>query len=244
MTEYAYIVIYTTYSRISQIKKSNSAEIDYLPQNIYYSGMNQWIDLTRLMEDDMPVYPGDNPVFLSQNCFLTDDKYNNSLITTGMHSGTHIDGPRHLLENGLFLYEIPPERFSGKAVLLDVSGRGRAIGIKKTDMPDIQTIDIIVFRTGWGGRWGKGDYFTDYPVFHESWVEIICGSNIKMILFDSPSPDRYPFPVHTGILSNGILIGENLTNLDSLPERSSFELYAFPLKVKADSAPARILACL
>jgi len=59
---------------------------------------------------------------------------------------------------------------------------------------------------------------------------------------DTPSPDGPPFPVHKALLSEHILIIENLTNLDKLLEVNRFRVLAVPLKLKADAAPARVIA--
>ena len=66
--------------------------------------------------------------------------------------------------------------------------------------------------------------------------------NIKMVGMDMPSPDKYPFEIHKMLLSNNIYIIENMTNLDKLLETDGFEVYAFPLRINADSSIARAVA--
>ena len=63
-----------------------------------------------------------------------------------------------------------------------------------------------------------------------------------MVCIDSPSPDRRPFEIHKLLLENNVLIAENLTNLDKLMSANNFEVIALPLKIHADSSPARIIA--
>ena len=63
-----------------------------------------------------------------------------------------------------------------------------------------------------------------------------------MVCMDSPSPDLYPFEIHKLLLENNILLAENLTNFDSLLSVNNFEIIALPLKIHADSSPARIIA--
>lgn len=51
------------------------------------------IDLTHLIQDRMPPYPGDTDTHLVQSKVLEKDFYNNHQMTINMHVGTHIDGP-------------------------------------------------------------------------------------------------------------------------------------------------------
>jgi arylformamidase len=55
------------------------------------------------------------------------------------------------------------------------------------------------------------------------------------------SPDHEPFNVHKILLSAGVLIIENLTNLDELSGKE-FTVYALPVKLQIDGAPARVIA--
>ncbi len=56
------------------------------------------------------------------------------------------------------------------------------------------------------------------------------------------SPDRPPHEIHTLLLENDVLIAENLCNLDQLLPAKAFEIIALPLRIHADSSPARIIA--
>ena len=55
--------------------------------------MSRIIDLSQTIEDNMPVYPGDDPVSLKISRRLAADHYNDHRLTLSMHAGTHIDGP-------------------------------------------------------------------------------------------------------------------------------------------------------
>ena len=78
------------------------------------------IDLTHTITRGIAVYPGDDPVQLDQVRTLESDGFNDFSLTTGMHIGTHIDGPMHLTSDRRMIAELPPEMFAGKGVLIDV----------------------------------------------------------------------------------------------------------------------------
>ena len=60
-------------------------------------------------------------------------------------------------------------------------------------------------------------------------------------LSPDPSDRETDLPAHRALCGAGLPIVENVRNLDALPA-DSFELLAFPLRVDADGAPARVVA--
>ena len=69
-------------------------------------------------------------------------------------------------------------------------------------------------------------------------------NNIKMIGFDMPSPDRFPFESHKILLKNEIFILENLCNIEKLLNAKEFKIAAFPLKIEAEGSLVRAVAIL
>ena len=67
-----------------------------------------------------------------------------------------------------------------------------------------------------------------------------CG--VQLVGVDTPSVDRLPFEAHLALLGHGVLIVENLTNLDAIPA-DVFQLVALPLKILGrDGSPVRAVA--
>lgn len=199
-------------------------------------------DLTRTIEHTMPVYPQDDPVQLSQVKTLRRDGYNNFRLQTGMHAGTHIDGLMHLTESPEFLVQIPLNRFIGTGKIIDVEGCKSPIVYKTEYGASIMEGDIVLVHTGHDRFFGSEKYYGDYPVFDEQWAHILIDKKVKMAGFDSPSPDIDPYKIHTLLLNNRILIMENLANLAQLLTVTRFEIIALPLRIRADSSPARVIA--
>ncbi|TCZ79264.1 cyclase family protein [Paenibacillus albiflavus] len=199
------------------------------------------IDLTHLIQDRIPVFPGDAETDLKQSKFLDRDYYNNHQLSINMHAGTHIDGPMHLTDSKTYLNEVPIENFIGDACLIDVSGH-KTINYKPEYEQIIRDGQIVILYTGHSKLFGQNEYFTDYPVLTVEFGELLVKKRVKMIGLDTPSPDMYPFHVHKLLFNNKILIMENLTNLDKLLHIKSFEIIALPLHIKADSSIARVIA--
>lgn len=205
--------------------------------------MKKYIDLSRSIVNDMPVYPYDDKVRLFQDKFLDKDKYVNHRLEIGMHSGTHIDTPMHMTESSAFIGDMPLERFAGRGVLLDARNE-RIIKYKDFYSDMVGKDDIVLVYTGHGDLYGTGEYFTDQPVIDEGLADFFVEKKIKMLGVDMPSPDNYPFIVHKKLFSANILIIENLTNLSELIGVKAFEVIAFPLKVRAEASMARVATCI
>lgn len=76
----------------------------------------------------------------------------------------------------------------------------------------------------------------------DAFAQALVEAGVHMLGLDTPTPDRAPFPVHKILLGNGVLIAENLTNLEELLTVPSFIVFALPAKLQADAAPARVIA--
>jgi kynurenine formamidase len=70
------------------------------------------IDLTHTIHHNIAVFPGDDPVQLEQIRTLERDGFNNFRLSTGMHVGTHIDGPMHMTSDTRMMAELPLELFT------------------------------------------------------------------------------------------------------------------------------------
>lgn len=202
---------------------------------------NMLIDLSYMIQDGMPVYPGDEETVLVQSKHIEQDYYNNHQLSINMHAGTHIDGPMHLTHSKKYLNEYPLDTFIGEGCLLDVS-KEASIDYKEEYENLIQPNHIVVLYTGHSRFNGQSSYFTDYPVLTLAFAELLVRKQVKMIGLDTPSPDKYPFEVHKHLFQNEILIIENLANVDQLLNAKSFEIIALPLYIRADSSIARVIA--
>ncbi len=199
------------------------------------------IDLSRTICDNLSVYPGDSPVKLSQSKTFILDGYGNFILTTGMHAGTHVDGPMHLTNSLTYIGNLPLESFTGEGILIDVRDR-KTVGLNNEIRRRTEPDDIVLFWSGMDQFFGSEDYFKDYPILDEALINYLVKKKVKMIGLDWSSPDHDPYPLHQILLEHNILILENLTNLDLLVYEPVFEIFAFPLKINADSSIVRVVA--
>ena len=206
--------------------------------------MKRLLDLSHTIHNRMPVHPYDDEVVLCKDRVLDRDNYTNSRLTIGMHAGTHVDAPGHFLNSDLHIKDYPLDRFMGRGCLLDVRGQS-TISYRHEYEQLVQDESIVLLFTGFGSLYGTREYygrFNDHPLVDTGLAELLCRKRIRMLGMDMPKPDLYPFPIHRLLLSSGIFILENLTNLEKLLGVAHFEVMAFPLKIEAEGSPVRAVA--
>lgn len=201
----------------------------------------EYIDLSYDITHNMSVHPYDDPVTLCQDRFLTSDQYNNYRLSTGMHSGTHMDSPMHMSDSPVFIGDYPVDKFCGRGIVLDVRGQS-VIHLKDSMGNAIQENDIVVFYTGQEEKYGTPQYYSDHPVLGRDVAEFLIDKRVKLIGVDAYSPDPYPYEIHKLLFKHGILIVENLRNLGLLVDKPHVEFFMFPLKIKADASLIRAVA--
>lgn len=199
-----------------------------------------WVDLSWPVEDGMPVYPGDRPTNLTQSKWLENDHYVAFSLETGLHAGTHMDTPMHLVAGGTGIDGVPLSRCFAEGILLDARGLGE---IQPPRLPEGALAGkAVLLYTGMEAAYGQEAYYRDHPVVSQTLCQLLIHEKIAFLGMDMPSPDRPPFPVHKALLSQGIPIVENMRNLAALIGR--FEVAVFPLRLKAEASPVRAAARL
>ena len=206
------------------------------------------IDLTHPLNVDTPLFPGTPPPMIEDVATLDVDGYREKRISLHAHTGTHIDAPAHIIEDGPTLDRLPVDVFWGSALVFDCSGHP-VIGLDGLlPMADrLRHLDFLILATGWHRHWGQPRYFADFPVLSQKTAEWLVETGLKGIGVDALSVDPLDdtrLPVHHILLGAGMVIVENLANLDRLPE-GSFHFSCLPLAIQdADGSPVRAVAVL
>lgn len=196
------------------------------------------IDISHPLDETIPVYPGDPPLRLTKRETEGRDGTISYYLETGLHAGTHIDMPLHMLPEGRCAADFPVERFMGEGVLLDARAE-RIITMKDAYAEAVKPGSIVLLYTGFDRMYRKDVYFTEYPAVGGELAAFLLSKNIKMLGMDTPAPDFPPFSFHKMLLAGGTFVLENLTNLQSLLYVKSFEVIALPLKIQAEASPVR-----
>lgn len=202
------------------------------------------IDITTGISSVTPVYEGDPLPVIEKVSSIEKDGYAVSRISIGTHTGTHVDAPSHIFEDGKTVDELLPDSFMGKAVLLDLSaGKGciSADDLKKSFMPfvDERNIDVLLLKTD--------NAFSSVSVIESDRLPDatagvwIAEQGFKVVGIDTLSVDiESSLPNHHLFLSKGINIVEYL-HLSDVAE-GIYYFICLPLKVIGiDGTPARAI---
>jgi len=209
------------------------------------------VDLTLTVSDKIPTFPGSpQPSFIPWEN-VKEDGYNLELLFLSTHTGTHMDAPYHFLEKGVKIHEISLKKLVSEAVLIKSKKKGgesiTKIDIQKFEKKHgkIASFSSVIFYTDWQRNLQKKYYFTKNPGLSVSAAKYLASKKINLVGIDSPSIDLgkdSKFSVHQIFAKKGMLIVENLANLEKI-KSPKFHLVVLPLKLKnGTGSPVRAIA--
>jgi arylformamidase len=164
---------------------------------------------------------------------------NESKITLGLHTGTHIDAHLHMSEEGDTIESIRLDKLITKARVLDFTNLTDSITAEDLKSKDIEKGSFILFKT----RNSFEDRFNFKFIYLEkSGAKYLSKIGIVGVGTDSLGIERSQrgHPTHKALMESGIVIIEGL-RLREIDE-GEYMMYALPLKIRGgDGAPARVV---
>jgi kynurenine formamidase len=183
---------------------------------------------------------------------LPKDPINVTRFEMIVHTGTHVDAPRHFYNDGPTFDEIPFNRLHGPGVMLhfDVEP-GDLIDAKDFERQGalLRPGDIVGLHTAWSDRFGNESYDVNPSITVDA-AHWLVAHDVKLLACDFATPDLaiplrpsgFDWPVHQVLLSNGVLICEHMRgNGPLVGKRVEFVIGALNIAA-ADGAPGRIVA--
>ena len=209
------------------------------------------VDLTLPISGSLRPFPGSPAPALVPWARLRGDGYNLEMLFMSSHAGTHIDAPYHFAEGGMRVDRIPLGRLVGRATMLRLD-KGAGSRVTAAEIAAFERREgrlgrgaSLFVRTGWQARLGRDDYFTDNPGLSAPAARLLASRGISLVGTDSPSIDpgrARSFPAHRILAGAGILVVENLANLDRL-RPGPFGFSVLPLRLRgASGSPVRAVA--
>jgi arylformamidase len=193
------------------------------------------IDLSWTLTSDMPLFPGDPAIEVKRLRTVSRDGYQITTWQSGMHVGTHLDAPSHFLDGGGDVAGIALDKVVGQATVIQPEVVGSMIttaSIAKAYQAEIVKSPILLVFTGWETQRHNPRYFTEFYGFEPSLLTFLENNHITTFGVDMPSVkfgDSDFSGIHQALLSQGIVIVENLINLENVPSGSFF--VGVPLKL-------------
>lgn len=208
------------------------------------------VDLTQTIEEIMPVFPGTEPPTLEKANTIEKDGFAELKVSMYSHTGTHIDSPAHMVLGGKSLTSYVAGDFIGSALMVDLTNLGKKTISLEELVPlqaKIAEADFLILHTGWSCYWGTKEYFEGFPALTVDAADWLLQFDLKGIGIDAisiDSMDSKDFSIHQKLFKRGLIVIENLTNLQQIGNEG-FLFSCLPLKIKeADGSPVRAIAII
>jgi arylformamidase len=203
-------------------------------------------DISLAISPEMVVWPDDPPVELSRTSKIEEGADANvSHLRMSVHTGTHIDAPRHFLEKGGMVEDIPIDLLFGRAYVLHLPDE---VDLITQDMVENSTIPPrtkrVLFRTRNSEIWksSRKTFFRNFVALAPDAAEYLIKRGVKLVGIDylSIAPFDRPAPTHKILLEAGVVILEGL-DLSSV-DQGRYTLYCLPIKLAGvEGAPVRAI---
>jgi arylformamidase len=181
-----------------------------------------------------------------------------SVLSILVHNGTHIDAPRHMLEQGYPVDQIPLAQVAKEGVLINLPNKGPNSTVSVKDILDsgveLGPNRIPLINTGWTETmWGKPEFWTQMPYLEAGVGELMARKGVPAVAIDvfpekalwrgvKLDPGEVWVANHLALFEKGIPLIQFVTNMSQLAGKR-FVLVALPLKIKGgDASPARVVA--
>ena len=221
----------------------------------------KYVLLSYTIDENTPRY-GNTPAprISSHTRISNGDSSNTSILSIHNHTGTHIDAPKHFIDDGKTISEYTLDELIFKNPVIVDCPKDDASLITPQDLLHashmFQKSDCLLLRTGFGQFRGEGRYRTHNPGIAPETILWIRREypNIRCIGIDCISissfqhrstgreAHRVAFVVQ-GDIGNPLLIIEDL-NLGIMPNKI-IEILVLPWQICGlDSAPCHVIAII
>ena len=198
---------------------------------------SNWIDITVPLKEGMAIWPGDVTIKIERRRSMDrGDAANNSAISLGVHTGTHMDAPKHFIKDGRSIDKLPLETSVGPARVIEIKDK---ISIKPEELKqhNIKKGERILFKTVNSPRcWQTDAFVNDFVFVTRDAAQFLVDAGVILIGVDylsvgSPlDPEKTMRPdTHQILLGAGLYLIEGL-NLTVDPARKKL-VAAGPLPV-------------
>src|SRR4051812_36404483 len=138
------------------------------------------------------------------------DSVNVAAAHLSVHTGTHADGPFHVLDEGLKAAGLPLDAYLGKAVVVDAAGSAALTPETVSDVK-LRKAQRILFRTR--ANVNVGEFPSDFAALTPELAELLVKKGIRLVGTDAPSvdpKDSKTLDAHRILIAGSVAILENL----------------------------------
>jgi len=201
--------------------------------------MVKFYDISLIIDEDIVVYPGTPRVSIKRLSSIPQDNVNDSIITFGSHTGTHIDSPLHISTDGKDASQIDISSFYGQCKVLDLTQINLEIHKEDLEGYNLKEGEIVILKTLNSIR-GYKEFRKDFVHIKLDAAQYLVKKKVKTLGVDHLSVKKYgsDHDVHELLINNLTLFeGLNLSNVSA----GKYLFLGLPLRIVCDGAPARVI---
>lgn len=202
----------------------------------------KYIDISLTINKELPLWPGSRKIMIRRTMSIKkNDQANVSWIGMDVHTGTHIDAPKHFINNGIAVDEICLDKLIGNCYVCDLGNRKciDADFLESVHLP--AGIDRIIFKTKNSKLWNDKKFNKDFVALTPCGAEWIIRKGICLVGIDYLSIQNFQEQnnkTHKILLEKEVVVIEGLI-LDKVKE-GIYKLIALPIKINnSDGSPVR-----
>lgn len=195
--------------------------------------------------DGMVNWPGDGRVEIRQVSSMADGAVCNvTRLNMSVHTGTHMDAPRHFVADGITMEQWPPDATIGSCRVIEIKDT-EAVTAAELAKHRPQPGERLLFKTRNSAerRLESAEFYEPFVYIARDAALLLVEAGVRAVGVDYLSVGGFykdGVETHVALLGAGIWVieGLRLTDIDPGP----YDLNCMPLNIKgSDGAPARAL---
>jgi arylformamidase len=196
-------------------------------------------DVTVPVRPDMHVYRGNPGMRLERHTSIADGAHANvSLLELGVHSGTHVDGPLHFIDDAEGTESLSLEALVGPVEVVDATGVDGDLDKNALAALDVPDADRLLLKTKNSALWDQPSFSHDFIRLTGDGARFLIERGVRVVGIDYLSIGDED--AHKELLGNGVVAVEGL-DLRAV-DPGSYELICLPLRLEgSDGAPSRAI---
>ena len=197
-----------------------------------------WIDVSVPVSEEMAVFAYEQkPQFERRASMDRGDMGNNSTIHMGIHTGTHLDAPRHGIIDGKTIDKMPLSDAIGPARVIEINDM-EAVRAEALKQYQFKRGERVLFKTQNSARCWKTDAFVaDFVYIATDAAQILADAEVRLVGIDYLSVGGPP-ETNKILLCAGLWLLEGLDLSAVIP--GNYNLVCLPLRlIGVEGSPVR-----
>ena len=202
-------------------------------------------DISLNLLEGMVTWPGDPEVKIEWMARIGEDSHANiSELSFGLHTGTHIDVPKHFVDDGWDMDNLDLNVLMGRVEVIEVPENADLITRDLLERMNIECFERVLFKTRNSQLWvnnGK-EFQENFVALGACGADYLVSKGCRLVGIDylSIAPYCDPQTTHVKLLEASVVVLEGLDLSKVQP--GAYELICLPLKLAGrEGAPARAI---